>query len=178
MLCEVYYVSKFATLIRHFFPARALLCRFCKSERVERNLSLNVFNTIAHAITWIKIWQSSCYNHSKACRQKGEIYMAHKHTNEYQLKVVLSDGTEELSAWMHDQEQISEAMAVLRWKKPSSCWLRERRAVCPDCTNREQSILEYPFSDSGSPRYSPRNSRYLVAVGSRDRYQVSAAGKH
>src|SRR5260370_40163149 len=93
---------------------------------------------------------------------EGFKYMAHKHTNEYQLKVILQDGTEELSAWLDSQDQIAQAMAVLHRKKPSSCWLRERRALCPDCSTREQSILEFPFDDSRSPRYSPHDSSYLV----------------
>lgn len=58
--------------------------------------------------------------------------------------------------------------------------LLRARAACPcsDCTNREQSILGYPFADSGSPRYSPRDSSYIVAVGSRDRLPGICDRKH
>lgn len=99
--------------------------------------------------------------------------MAHTHSNEYQLKIVLQDGTEELSAWMQSQEQITEAIAVIHRRRPQTCWLRERRGGCPDCSGREQRILEYPFADIRSPRYSPRDSRYLVAVGSKDQYELA-----
>jgi hypothetical protein len=40
--------------------------------------------------------------------------MAHNHGNEYQVKIVHADGTEELSEWMNSQEQVAQqAMAAV-----------------------------------------------------------------
>jgi hypothetical protein len=98
--------------------------------------------------------------------------MAHNHGNEYQVKIVHEDGTEELSAWMNSEAQ---AMAAVHRPQGNAYWLRERNVLCPNCLDREQRIVEYPLTDIPSPRCSPHDSRYLVAVGSMDRYAVSAA---
>jgi hypothetical protein len=91
--------------------------------------------------------------------------MAHNHGNEYQVKIVHEDGTEELSGWMNSEEQVVQVMAVARKSQVRACWLQERNVLCPDCLDREQRILEYPFTDNPSPRCSPRDSRYLRAGG-------------
>ena len=39
--------------------------------------------------------------------------LAHNHGNEYQVKIVHEDGTEELSAWMNSEEQVAQAMAAV-----------------------------------------------------------------
>jgi hypothetical protein len=38
--------------------------------------------------------------------------MAHNHGNEYQIRIVHEDGTEELGEWMNSEEQVAQAMAV------------------------------------------------------------------
>ena len=96
--------------------------------------------------------------------------MAHDHGNEYQVKIVREDETGELSGWMSNAEQVAQAMAAVHRPRDKSYWLRERNVLCPNCLDREQSIVEYPLMDIPSPRCSPHDSRYLLAVGSRDQY--------
>ena len=96
--------------------------------------------------------------------------MAHNHGNEYQIKIVCEDGVEELSGWMNGEEQIAQAMAALRRPQVKAYLLQERNILCPSCLAAEQRIAEYPLADSSSPRYRPHDSRYLVAVGSMDRF--------
>jgi hypothetical protein len=91
--------------------------------------------------------------------------MAHNHGNEYQVKIVYKDGTEELSGWMNSTQQVAQAMAGARGSQVRACWLQERNVLCPNCVDREQRILEFLFTDNPSPRCIPRDSRYLRAVG-------------
>ena len=95
--------------------------------------------------------------------------MAHNHGNEYQVTIVYEDGIEELSGWLISEEQVAHAMAAVRRRQGKTYWLRERNIVCPKCPDRKQRILEYPLSDNPSPRFNPHDSRYLWAVGFRDR---------
>jgi hypothetical protein len=105
--------------------------------------------------------------------------MAHDHGNEYQIQIVHEDGTEELSGWMNSEEQVAQAMAAFHRPRGNAYWLRERNVLCPNCLDREQRIVEYPLTDIPSPRCSPHDSRYLLAVGSLDRYAlVSTASWH
>ncbi len=105
--------------------------------------------------------------------------MAHNHGNEYQVKIVHEDGTEELSGWMNSEEQVVQAMAAVRRPQCKAYWLRVRNVLCPNCLDREQRIVEYPLTDVPSPRCSPHDSGYLVAVGSMDRYAlVFTASRH
>jgi len=103
--------------------------------------------------------------------------MAHNHGNEYQVKIVHADGTEELSEWMNSQEQVAQqamaAMAAVHRRRGKAYWLRERNVLCPNCVDSEQRIVEYPLTDIPSPRFSPHDSRYLLAVGSIDRYALA-----
>jgi hypothetical protein len=101
--------------------------------------------------------------------------MAHNHGSEYQVKIVCEDGTEELSEWMNSEEQVALAMAAGRRPQVKGYLLRERNVLCPNCLIREQRIVEYPLTDIPSPRYMPHDSRYLVAVGSIDRYAAQGA---
>jgi len=73
--------------------------------------------------------------------------MAHNHGNEYQLKIVYEDETEELSEWMNSEAQLAQAIAAVPRPKGNAYWLRERNVVCPSCLDREQRILEYPLAD-------------------------------
>ena len=98
--------------------------------------------------------------------------MAHNHGNEYQVKIVHEDGTEELSGWMNSEAQVAQAMAAVHRPQGNAYWLRERNVVCPNCLDREQRILEYPLTDIPSPRCSPHDSRYLLAVGYKNRYEL------
>ena len=91
--------------------------------------------------------------------------MTHNHGNEYQVKIIHEDGTEELSGWMNSQEQVAQAMAAVHRPQNKAYWLQERNVLCPNCPDREQRILEYPLTDNPSPRCSPHDSRYLRAVG-------------
>ena len=98
--------------------------------------------------------------------------MAHNHGSEYQVRIVHADGTEELSGWLNSAEQVAQAIAADREPQGKTCWLRARNVLCPDCPDREQRIVECPLADIPSPRYSPHDSRYLVEVGSKSRYEL------
>jgi hypothetical protein len=98
--------------------------------------------------------------------------MAHNHGNEYQIRIVHEDGTEELCEWMNSEEQLAQAMAAAHRAQRKAYWLRERSVLCPDCFDKEQIIVECPITDIPSPRYRPHDSRYLLAVGSRNRYDL------
>jgi hypothetical protein len=95
--------------------------------------------------------------------------MAHNHGNEYQIRVVYEDGTEELSGLMNSTEQVFQAMATAKRLQGKAYWLRVRNVLCPNCPDREQTIMEYPVTGITSPRYSPNDSHYLMAVGLKDR---------
>lgn len=98
--------------------------------------------------------------------------MAHSHGNEYQVKIVHEDATEELSGWMNSEAQVAQVMAALHRPEGNAYWLRERNVVCLNCLDREQRILEFPLMDIPSQRCSPHDSRYLRAVGYKNRYEV------
>jgi hypothetical protein len=101
----------------------------------------------------------------------GRMHMEHSHGYEYQVKIVHEDGTEQLSGW-NSEAQVAQAMAATRRPQGTAYWLRERNVVCPNCPDREQKILEYPFADIPSQRYSPHDSRYLLVVGYKNRYEL------
>ena len=98
--------------------------------------------------------------------------MAHNHGSEYQVRIVRGDGTEELSGWLNSAEQIALAIAACHRLHDKACWLLERNVLCPNCLNGGQRVMEYPFTDCPSPRCSPHDSRYLVEVGSKSRYEL------
>ena len=101
--------------------------------------------------------------------------MAHIHGNEYQVIIVHENGAEELSGWMNSQDQLALAMAAIHRAQGNSYWLRERIVFCPDCVDQEQQIVvECPIAYTPSPRCRPHDSRYLVAVGSKNRYESVA----
>ena len=101
-----------------------------------------------------------------------ESALSHNHGNEYQVKIVHKDGTEELSGWMNSEEQVAQAIGTVRRSQGNAYSLRERNVLCSNCLDREQRIVEYPLTDIPSPRCSPHDARYLLAVGSRDRYAL------
>jgi hypothetical protein len=100
--------------------------------------------------------------------------MAHNHGNEYQVKIVCEDEAEELSDWMNSEEQVAQAISAVHRPQVKAYWLRERNALCPNCLDRGQRIVEYPLTNIPCPRYSPHDSHYLLAVGSIDRYAAPA----
>ena len=102
----------------------------------------------------------------------GRRQMVDNHGYEYQVRIVHEDGTEELSGWMNSQEQLAQAMAAVRRAQGKAYWLRKRSVLCPDCFDTQQIIVECPIADDPSPRYRPHDSRYLLAVGSRNRYEL------
>jgi hypothetical protein len=124
-----------------------------------------------------KLWSPS----SKSQNRRGarEEEMAHKHGTEYQIRIVFENGTEELCEWMNSEEQVAEAMAAVHMARRRAYWLRERNVFCPDCIEMEQHIIvECPITDIPTPRYRPHDSHYLVAVGSRNRYELCEVGRH
>ena len=87
--------------------------------------------------------------------------MAHDHGNEYQVKIVHANGTEQLSGWMKSEEQIPQVMASVHMSPGKTYWLQRRNVVCPNCLDREQRILELPVTHVLSLRWQPRDSRYM-----------------
>jgi hypothetical protein len=98
--------------------------------------------------------------------------MAHNHGSEYQVRIVRGDGTEELSGWLNTAEQVSQAIAACHRPQDKAYWLLERNVLCPNCLDQGQKVMEYPLADIPSPRYRPHDSRYLVEVGSKNRYEL------
>ena len=99
--------------------------------------------------------------------------MALNQANEYQIRKIHEDGTEELTGWMDSEEQLAQAMAAVHRVQGKAYWLRVRNALCSECIDSEQQvIMESPIRDIPSPRYRPHNSNYLLAVGSRSRYEL------
>ena len=98
--------------------------------------------------------------------------MAHKHGNEYQIRMVHADGTEGLSGWMQSEAQVAPTLAALHRPPDTAYWLRARNVLCPDCRARDQGIWECPLTGIPSSRYSPHDSGYLHAAGWRDRSEV------
>jgi hypothetical protein len=99
--------------------------------------------------------------------------MAHNHGNEYQIRIVHENGTEEVCGWMKSEERLAQAMAAVHRAQGEVYWLRERNVLCPDCFDKEQTIiLECLITEIPSPRYCPHDSHYLLAVGSRNRSEL------
>ena len=98
--------------------------------------------------------------------------MAHDHGNEYQVRIVHPDGTEELSGWMSGKEQVAQMVAAVHSPAVKAFWLRARNVLCPNCLDREQRIVECPLTDIPSPRCSPHDSYYLLRVGLKNRHTV------
>ena len=106
----------------------------------------------------------------------GSKRMAHNHGSEYQIRIVHRNGTEELCEWMTNEELLAQTTAAAHRAQGDVCWLRERNVLCPDCFEKEQQIVvECPITGISTPRYRPRDSYYLVAVGSRSRYELHEA---
>jgi len=102
--------------------------------------------------------------------------MAHNHGSHYQIRIVHRNGTEELCEWMNSEELLAQTMATAHLAQGDVCWLRERSVLCPDCFEKEQQVvLECPITGISTPRYRPRDSNYLVAVGLRNRYELYEA---
>jgi hypothetical protein len=97
--------------------------------------------------------------------------MAYNHGNEYQIRIVREDSTEELSGWMDSIEQIAQALILTHKPRGATCWLMVRNILCANGSYREQ-ILEYPILDMPSTRYIPHDSRYLQAVESKSQYTL------
>ena len=98
--------------------------------------------------------------------------MAHTHGNEYQVRIVHADGTEELSGWMTSEEQVAPTLAAIRRPHGAAYWLRARTIRCPDCRERDEEIWECPVTGISSSRYRPHDSGYLVAAGYRNWTEV------
>ena len=98
--------------------------------------------------------------------------MAHSHGSEYQVRIVRGDGTEELSGWLDNAEKVAQAIAAGHRPQDKAYWLLERNVLCPNCIDQGQRVMEYPLTDIPSPRCSPHDSRYLVEVGSKSRYEL------
>jgi hypothetical protein len=99
------------------------------------------------------------------------MYTGHEHGSEYQLKFVLHNGEEDRTDWL-TQEQLVQAMAIAT-ASGRVFWLVERNVICVTCPDRKQQILEYPVAQGETPRCRPRDSRYLIAAGVRNRSEIA-----
>ena len=98
--------------------------------------------------------------------------VAHNHGSEYQVRIVRGDGTEELSGWLNSAEQVAQAIAADPKPQGRAYWVRARNVVCTECPDREERIVECPLTNIPSPRHSPHDSRYMVEVGVKSRYEL------
>jgi hypothetical protein len=98
--------------------------------------------------------------------------MAHNHGDEYQVRVVHQDGTEELSGWLNSAEQVAQLVDAFHGPPGIALWLRARNVFCPNCPDREQRIVECPLTNTPSPRCCPHDSYYLLRVGLKSRHAV------
>jgi hypothetical protein len=98
--------------------------------------------------------------------------MAHTHGNEYQVRIVHEDGTEELSGWMTSEEQVVPALAEIQRPNGTAYWVRARTVRCRDCSERDEEIWECPVTAISSSRSSPHDTGYLVAAGYRGMTEV------
>jgi hypothetical protein len=104
--------------------------------------------------------------------------MAYNHGNEYQIRIVREDTTEELSAWMNSAEQVAQALILTHKPRGATCWLLVRNISFANGECREQ-ILEYLISDMPSARYIPHDSSYLQTAESKNRYELGfVASRH
>jgi hypothetical protein len=87
---------------------------------------------------------------------------------EYQIRIILEDGTEKLSEWMNSPEQVAQAVIVVRKLQGKTCRLLIRNIICPIRPEREH-ILECPVMEIPSPKCIPYDFRHLRAAESRDR---------
>ena len=102
--------------------------------------------------------------------------MAHNHGNEYQIRIVHENGTEELCGWVNSEELLAQTTVAVHRAQGNVYWLRERIVLCPNCFDKEQPIImECPITEISTPRYRPHDSHYLVAVGSRNRSELFEA---
>jgi hypothetical protein len=98
--------------------------------------------------------------------------MMHDHGNEYQIKIVHGDGTEELSALLNSMEQVAQVMTAADRPQGKTYFLLVRNVLCSDCSDKEQIIMECAITNIPSPRFMPHDSGYLKAVDSRNRYAL------
>ena len=103
--------------------------------------------------------------------------MAHKHGNEYQIRMVHADGTEELSGWLPSAAQLAPTLVALHRPPGTAHWLQARSLRCPDCRARDQGLWECPLTGIPSSRYRPHDSGYLHAAGWRDRSAGLQSGR-
>jgi hypothetical protein len=118
----------------------------------------------------------SPYSNPNTILALGRKEMAHNHGSQYQIRIVHGNGTEELCEWMNSEETLAQTMAAAHRAQGDVFWLRERNVLCPDCFEKEQQIMvECPITEISTPRYRPRDSYYLVAVGLRNRCELHEA---
>ena len=72
--------------------------------------------------------------------------MMHEHGNEFQVRIVREDDTEELRGWMNCQEDVAQAITELRGSPANSYWLQVRNIICLNCLHRGLMIVEFPLT--------------------------------
>ena len=60
--------------------------------------------------------------------------MTHEHGNEFQVRIVHADETEELSGWMNCQEDVAQAITELHRSPAKAYWLQVRNILCLNCS--------------------------------------------
>jgi hypothetical protein len=100
--------------------------------------------------------------------------MTHEHASEYRVRIVHADETEQLGGWMSCQ-QVAQAITELRESPPKAHWLQVRNILCLNCTQREQTIVEFRLTlNTGADTRFPRQieKRFFGSASSR----TSSAG--
>ncbi len=87
--------------------------------------------------------------------------MTHEHANEFRLRILHADQTEELSGWMNCQEKVMQATTRLRGSPVKAYWLQVRTPGCPNCQQQESTVVEFPLNPAASedPRFPGQTNR-------------------
>jgi len=76
--------------------------------------------------------------------------MMQEHGNEFQVRSVYEDETEELSGWMTCQEEVAQAITGLRGSPAKAYWLQVRNILCVNCLHTEQKVVEFPLTPTAA----------------------------
>ena len=87
--------------------------------------------------------------------------MTHEHGNQYRVKIVSDNETEELSGWMNNPGEVAQIIAGRRESVADAYWLQVRNIVCPDCQHKELTIVESRLSPNvaENARLPPQSER-------------------
>ena len=97
--------------------------------------------------------------------------MAHNYGNEYRIRIIQENGTEELSEWMNSTEQVAQALIVAHTLRRKTCWLQVRNIFRPSSLEMGP-VSEYPIMDIPSPRCISPDPHHQQAANSNSSYSI------